>query len=100
MSSSAGLKSSVRSLSEIQAEIEQLCRERQRWWRAWGRGGLVALDDALQRREQLRALERRLAKAWLEKRLRLARSTAAWDEAALWRMLAQMERHEHELEAE
>lgn len=84
----------MRSLREIQVEIERLCRERQAWWRAWGRGELVSQDTVQQRREQLRALERRLAKAWLEKRLRLARSRAAWDERALWRLLAQMERDE------
>lgn len=89
------MSSLTRSLREIQREIDRLSAERQRWWRAWAqREDLLTPEMLLQRREQLRVLERRLAKLWLEKRLRLAKCRAGWDERTLWLVLARMERDE------
>ena len=83
-------------LAEVEREIDRLASERQNWWRAWERRGWVTPEAVEQRREQLRALERRLQVLWAKKRLELARSGASWEERELWRMVAGWERDELE----
>lgn len=73
---------------DIEAEINQLANERQRLWWTWSTSGVVDSAEIARRREQLLALERRLLRAWIAKRLQHAQRAAALDDQQIWRLVA------------
>ncbi len=81
----------MRTLATIEAEIDALAEERRRLWQAWQRDTFVGLRGLQARREQLRQIERTLARLWLEKRYWLCGHDTERLEAYLWRMLAKLE---------
>lgn len=80
----------MRSLPDVEAEIEQVVAEWHALLASWqtlnDRDPLAALASLPERRERMRVLERRLTKLWAEKRFLLAGYETTQIEGWIWRL--------------